>query len=145
MVREFHEHIGAEIAINPRLLPCNAEAARDEALAMLLLSLDMKQKAIENDDLLLKRLAMAIEETSEWLDAHAVGDLAKAADAWADRAYVLMGDAVAAGLPAAELFAEIHRSNMSKDAANDEDGKGQKREGYSAPDVGGVLRRPTTD
>ncbi len=61
-----------------------------------------------------ERLALALEELAEWAAAHANQDLVAAADAWADRAYVLMGDAVACGLPAQELFEEVHRSNMTK-------------------------------
>jgi predicted HAD superfamily Cof-like phosphohydrolase len=53
---------------------------------------------------------MAIEEFIEWLQAHVDDDLIAAADAWADRSYVLVGDVVAAGLPAAELHSEVHRS-----------------------------------
>ncbi len=53
-----------------------------------------------------------------------------AADAWADRAYVLFGDAVAAGLPAAELFAEVHRSNMTKEPDSAGTGKAVKRPAY---------------
>ncbi|MGM0488023.1 MAG: phosphoribosyl-ATP diphosphatase, partial [Planctomycetota bacterium] len=67
------------------------------------------------------------------------GDLVGAADAWADRAYVLFGDAVASGLPAGELFAEVHRSNMSKDLVADGTGKATKGTNYRPPNLVSIL------
>ena len=105
-VRDFHLGTGAPIAERPRLLPGDRLAA--ETLAGQLSSLKSSINTA-GGGMLVQRAAMAIEELAEWLLAHANGDLVAAADAWADRAYVLFGDAVAAGLPAAELFAEVHR------------------------------------
>jgi hypothetical protein len=45
------------------------------------------------------RTCLLLEELAEWLSAHARRDLVATADAWADRTWVLFGDA--AGLPAA--------------------------------------------
>ena len=99
-VRDFHRGTGASIAEHPRLLPGDRLAA--ETLAGQLSAIK-SGITVADDDVLLQRAAMAIEELAEWLLAHANGDLVAAADAWADRAYVLFGDAVAAELPTRTL------------------------------------------
>jgi len=81
-----------------------------------------------------------LEELAEWIQAHANDNLVAAADAWADRAYVLFGDAVAAGLPAATLFAEVHRSNLTKEPVASGSGKARKAPGYTPPDLRTILR-----
>lgn len=73
------------------------------------------------------------------LSAHAEGNLIAAADAWADRAYVLFGDAVATGLPTSRLFAEIHRSNMTKEPDPNGTGKAVKGPAYQQPNVQNAL------
>ena len=135
-VRAFHERTASPIADRPRLLPDGKVGA--EALARQLLAIKANIHA-NDDNLLLQRAAMAIEELAKWLQAHARGDLVAAADAWADRAYVLFGDAVAAGLPAAALFAEVHRSNMTKEPVAGGSGKARKGFGYSPPDLETIL------
>ena len=97
----------------------------------------------DSDELLLSRTAMAIEELAEWLTAHSDGDLVAAADAWADRAYVLFGDAVATELPAEKLFAEVHRSNMSKEPDSAGSGKAIKGASYNPPRIADVLKDAT--
>jgi len=135
-VRAFHERTASPIADRPRLLPGGKVGA--EVLARQLLAIKAEIRA-DGDNLLLQRAAMAIEELAEWLQAHAEGNLVAAADAWADRAYVLFGDAVAAGLPAAPLFTEVHRSNMTKEPVAGESGKARKGPGYTPPDLAAIL------
>ena len=138
MVRRFHCHIGASVADKPQLLPCHTIAARWLALQIEKLSRTAADGA--GDDVLLSRVALALEELAEWLQAHADRDLTAAADAWADRAYVLFGDAVATGLPIESLFAEVHRSNMTKQyGVRTGTGKAYRGPGYRAPDVQHVL------
>lgn len=134
-VRAFHERTASPIADGPRLLPGGKVGA--EALARQLLAIKAGIRA--DGDQLLQRAAMAIEELAEWLQAHAKGDLVAAADAWADRAFVLFGDAVAAGLPAAALFAEVHRSNMTKEPVAGGSGKARKGPCYTPPDLAAIL------
>ena len=136
-VRDFHEGTGAPVAEKPRLLPGDREAAADLAQQLAVLKSGI---AADDGDVLLQRAAMVIEELAEWLTAHATGDLVAAADAWADRAYVLFGDAVTAGLPAASLFAEVHRSNMTKEPVAGETGKARKGDGYSQPELEKILQ-----
>lgn len=80
------------------------------------------------------RVKLISEEFTEYQDAVAAGDLALIADAVADLAYVVVGTAVAHGLVRfGDIFAEVHRSNMSKLG---EDGKPIRR------DDGKVLKGP---
>jgi predicted HAD superfamily Cof-like phosphohydrolase len=140
-VGQFHRHIGAPVADRPALI-------RGDPNHVALLGTDLLKLSLAANDLggqgggpLLARLTFALEELAEWLFARARGDLAAAADAWADRLYVLLGDAVAAGLPAAALFAEIHSSNMTKEALSTSwQGKGLKGAGFRPPDVRRVLK-----
>lgn len=70
-------------------------------------------------------------------------DTVEVADALADIDYVVQGAALVFGLPHDEVFAEVHRSNMAKlvngEVIRREDGKILKPEGWTPPDVAGVL------
>ena len=114
LVTKFHKRIGAPVAASPDLLRCEAAAAARFAADINSLSKKVADAADGTKDLLLSRTAMDLEELGEWLAAHAESDLAAAGDALADRTYMLVGDAVATGLPLDKLFAEVHRSNMNK-------------------------------
>ncbi len=83
----------------------------------------------------------AIEELYEWAKAHAESDLVEAADAWADRCYVLFGDAIASGIPAEAIFNEVHRSNMTKSAPSDLHGKGFKNPHFERPLLEPILKK----
>ena len=139
-VRAFHQHIGAPTADALRLLPCDRNMTAMFAAKVLELSWASANFGATHDDLLILRLGILLEEVAEWLFAHIRGDLVAAADAWADQLYVLLGDAVTAGLPAEELFAEVHASNMTKDAGKlCRPGKRIKGPNYRPPDIWGVL------
>ena len=138
MVRQFHQHIGAPIADKPQLLPGKPIQA-DFIGARIALLGRLAKRGADNDPFL-ERLSLALEELAEWAMAHAKEDLTAAADAWADRAYVLMGDAVACGLPAQELFEEVHRSNMTKQfGVRTGLGKAYRGTGYEPPRIGEIL------
>jgi len=138
-VVDFHKALGAEIAPRPTLLPCNVAVA--EPIARELGALANRCSEIGLDrGLLFSRLAMSLEELAEWVEAHAAGDLVAAADAWGDRQYVLLGDAVAAGLPAQQIFEEVHQSNMTKVARpRDSTGKARKDERFEPPSLARIL------
>lgn len=87
----------------------------------------------------LTRVEFVEEEARELREAVVAGSVVAAADALADLLYVTYGAALHFGIPIEAVFAEVHRSNMTKDAAGD--GKAIKGAGYSAPDVSGVLNR----
>jgi len=60
------------------------------------------------------RVRLILEETAELLLALARRDTVEVADALADLEYVVVGTAVQFGIPHDRVFAEVHRSNMSK-------------------------------
>jgi len=138
MVRRFHRHIGAPIVAKPQLLPGTPKEA--DFLAARIENLGRLARRSADNDPFLERLALALEELAEWAAAHAKRDLVAAADAWADRAYVLVGDAVACGLPAQELFGEVHRSNMTKQfGVRTGLGKAYRGTQYEPPKIRAVL------
>ncbi len=91
------------------------------------------------------RTLLIEEELAEFRNAGEAEDLVGMADALADLLYVVYGAAVEAGIDLEPIFAEIHRSNMSKgDAARcprRPDGKVLKGPGYEPPRVREVLAR----
>src|SRR5438067_130975 len=99
-VADFHRAIGARVGDKPGLLHGSRATAGTIAAELRKVESRCRKLAASNDEFLL-RLAMAIEELAEWCEAHSSSDLIAAADAWGDRLYVLLGDAVATGLPGA--------------------------------------------
>ena len=97
----------------------------------------------DGDELML-RLCLALEELTEWIEAHLTQDLVAAADAWGDRLYVLLGDAVSSGIPAQDVFDEIHRSNMTKQNDSSYKGKAIKGTSFRRPQLEDVVRRAST-
>ena len=138
LVHQFHQHIGAPIADKPQLLPCKPREA--DFIGARIANLGRLARRGADNDPFLERLALALEELAEWAMAHVNQDLVAAADAWADRAYVLFGDAVACGLPAQELFEEVHRSNMTKQyGVRTGVGKAYRGTGYEPPRIAEIL------
>ena len=84
------------------------------------------------------RMDLLDEEVSELHEAVEKGDVVKIADAIADIAYVAVGTAVAYGIPFDAVFAEVHRSNMTK-VNTPAEAKLVKGPGYEPPDIAGVL------
>ena len=91
------------------------------------------------------RVKLLREEFLEYLDGESFNDLVEVADALADIIYIACGTAVSYGIPLDDIFAEVHRSNMAKlvdgKVIRREDGKIQKPEGWTAPDIEGVLEK----
>jgi len=84
------------------------------------------------------RMALLDEEVEELREAIAEGDIVKIADALGDIEHVTRGTAVAYGIPSDAVFAEIFRSNMTKDNSPAE-GKLVKGPGYEEPQIARVL------
>ena len=89
---------------------------------------------------------MLAEELEEYRQACRDGDPIAVADALADQLYVLLGTFISHGMHpiAANLFDEVHRSNMSKMGPDGRptlraDGKVTKGPNFSPPDFGAVL------
>jgi predicted HAD superfamily Cof-like phosphohydrolase len=70
-------------------------------------------------------------------------DLVETADALADLLYVVLGTAVACGIDLGPVFAEVHRSNLSKfiDGHRREDGKWCKGPSYSPANLRPIIER----
>ncbi len=137
-VTDFHQQVNASIAEKPRLLRGPTDTA-ETAAKHLRQALDKISSIQGADNELCLRLALALEELCEWVEAHAQSDLTAAADAWGDRCYVLLGDAVSAGLPVEEIFWEVHRSNMTKMGASAQTGKGIKSSDFDPPNLSTIL------
>lgn len=106
---------------------------------------DEPEHNIGEDDFLLRHRLMH-EENEEYLEAAKEGDLVEIADALGDMMYILYGTICKHGLQhrIADIFDEIHRSNMSKlDAEGNpiyrEDGKVMKGENYFKPNIAKFL------
>jgi len=143
-VTDFHRKIGETVSQSPKLLDHNADLDRDLARS-LRQTVDSFNRHGNPKTQLTRRALMAVEELAEWIEAHNEDDLTAAADAWADRMTVLLGDALATGMPAEPLLDEVHRSNMTKVAANAQTGKGTKSETYSPPDLKRILQTASAD
>jgi len=91
------------------------------------------------------RIKLLDEEVFEYTDAEYADDLVEIADALADIIYIACGTAVSYGIPLDDVFAEVNRSNMAKlvdgKVIRRADGKVQKPEGWTAPDIKGVLEK----
>ena len=88
------------------------------------------------------RVRLIQEEADELAQAVAEGDLAEMVDALCDLLYVTYGAAVDLGVDLQPFFAAVHRSNMAKvGGRRREDGKWLKPEGWTPPDVAGLLAR----
>jgi predicted HAD superfamily Cof-like phosphohydrolase len=104
---------------------------------------DYKQLTQEEYEL---RHRLLEEENNEYLEACGHDDLVGIADALGDQLYIIYGTILKHGLQdrIEEVFAEIHRSNMSKLDENGkpilrEDGKILKGKNYFKPDIIKVL------
>jgi predicted HAD superfamily Cof-like phosphohydrolase len=96
------------------------------------------------------RCALIEEEAAELRDALAAGDIVEVADAIVDLLYVVYGAGVTFGIPVEAVFAEVHRSNMTKLGPDGApiyraDGKVLKGPQYEPPDILGVLERFAPD
>jgi predicted HAD superfamily Cof-like phosphohydrolase len=68
-------------------------------------------------------------------------DLVLIADGLADVAYLLIRTALCYGIPLDEVFAEVHRSNMTKDGSRRDDGKILKGDKFEPPRIKEILDR----
>lgn len=93
------------------------------------------------------RISLIEEEVKETIKAIKDGDLTEIADGICDSIYVLLGTAWEYGLGPKmnELFAEVHRSNMSKlhdgKVVKREDGKVLKGPNYSPADLHSIINK----
>lgn len=114
MVLDFHKKYGGEYSDLPKML---SEKAK------------------------LRRIRLIIEEASEFIDAANKSDMVGMCDALTDLLYVTYGSFCELGVDAEPIFAEIQRSNMTKDGGGkDGGGKIMKGPNYSPPSLSSVLK-----
>ena len=138
LVREFHCKIGETVTYSPTLLQHDAKVDGDVARSLRQIVESFNHSDISRTQLT-RRTLMAIEELAEWIEAHIAGNIVEAADAIGDRLYVLLGDAVATGLPVERVFEEVHCSNMTKFCSDNVTGKGKKLQGYLRPNLEAIV------
>lgn len=114
MVQEFHQKYGAPVQRIPT-------------------QISVKDR--------MRRARLIFSEAAEFLEAADTDDFVEMVDALADILVVTYGAAVEMGVDLEPVFAEVHRSNMSKDGGKDAGGKILKGPGFSPPDIRGELRR----
>ncbi|NBO99565.1 MAG: hypothetical protein EBU90_05490 [Proteobacteria bacterium] len=92
------------------------------------------------------RFLLMKEENEEYMEAASKEDPVEIADALGDMLYILLGTAIEHGMQdyLADVFHEIHRSNMSKMDENGkpilrEDGKILKGPNYFRPNIKQIL------
>jgi len=95
-------------------------------------------------ELAMRRFWLMSSEVNEYMEAAAAGDLVKVADAIGDILYTVLGTAVVHGIDAQAVFAEVHRSNMTKSKLDPVTRKGGKGEGFEPPNIAAVLLRKKT-
>jgi predicted HAD superfamily Cof-like phosphohydrolase len=83
----------------------------------------------------LRRARLISGEAAEFLEAADKGDFVEMVDALADILVVTYGAAIEMGVDLEPVFAEVHRSNMSKNGGKDAGGKILKGPGFSPPDI----------
>lgn len=124
------EYAVKQFMVKHRLPYRDAPGQIDEDVALLRLRLMMEE---------LGEVAVAMHELDNCNSSNLEEGLAKLADGLADLLYVVVGTGVAYGLPVNEVFAEVHRSNMTKTTLDDQR-KGGKGEGFRAPDLLTIVR-----
>lgn len=125
-VLSFHIAAGVPYHFTPRLPPDEEFALRDNLLA----------EEREEYDEAIDSLEFA---PKEYLDQH----LAFVAKEIVDEIVILLGTAATLGLPMAEVWRRVHRSNMAKvrgGVRRRGDGKILKPDGWEPPDVLGAIR-----
>ena len=103
--------------------------------------------ALPDDETRKLRMSLLHEEYLEYLEGEATNDLVAVSDGLADMIVIIAGTAHAYGIPLAEIWREVHRTNMAKaDPITGklivrEDGKVLKPKGWTSPDVAGIIER----
>ena len=98
---------------------------------------------VPNQDMANLCHALILEESTETMNALVFSDrdLVEIADGLADLLYVTLYAANACGLDLEPIFAEVHRSNLTKKGGEKRaDGKALKPPWYEPPNLGPILR-----
>ena len=138
MVTEFHLRFGFPVRACHLSVAPQWESARSMSQALSLIRVAEKElKSCVKRDVRVDRAQLMVEELAEFVEAERDGDAIKTADAVADLCYVVVGTAVALGLPLERLVQEVHRSNMTKEM--DGQFKPAKGASFSPPAIARIL------
>ena len=85
------------------------------------------------------RKSLITEEYKELMRAMDAQDAVEIADQLADLTYVILGTAVAYGIDLDRVFAEVHRSNMTKVPPGKHNSKPLKGVNYERPQIAQIL------
>ena len=100
---------------------------------------------IPNSAVVILREKLIQEELDELKASFQEENIVEVADAIADLLYVVYGAGAACGLPVDEIFAEVHRSNMTKfpngKVLKNEYGKIIKPDTYEQPNLGKIINQ----
>jgi len=105
----------------------------------------LDKPAFPAENRIVLRVRLLKEEVLETFDAIEARDLVEVADGIADIIYVAIGMAVEFGIPLADVWDEVQRSNMAKinpktgKADKRADGKVIKPEGWTPPDIASII------
>jgi len=86
------------------------------------------------------RVRLIQEEWNELRNAMYTADKTLIADGLADLLYVVFGTALSYGIPMDEIFAEVHRSNMTK-STEKINGKTVKGDSFEPPQLESLLKQ----
>ena len=95
--------------------------------------------AMPTDDRAVLRIRLMMGELSELIEAMQLGDYVGIAKELADVLYTVYGTGVEYGIPVDRVFAEVHRSNMTKSRSLDRGGKLLKGPHYEEADLEDIL------
>lgn len=94
-----------------------------------------------DDKTLMLRARLICEESVEFLSSASKGDYIEMVDALCDILYVVYGTGVSLGVDLEPIFAEVQRSNMTKDGGGqDSGGKVIKGPNFNPPDIAKKLK-----
>jgi predicted HAD superfamily Cof-like phosphohydrolase len=150
MVAEFHGRFGFPVCVpfRPEGMSFEENLNVLEKVSNIANILAKWSAAVESEAVRLQKLGderlyrchLMTEELAEAMTALAKSDAVLLADGLGDLKYVVDGTGVTFGIPLDEVFAEIHRSNMTKQprkpGAERMRDKGPK---YSPPDIAKVI------
>lgn len=133
LVEEFHSETNSTVGLYPRLtdLELRAKLILEEAVETVAAMGFHATGDIRTPD---------GERVTTFEKTHRDPDFIAGIDGLCDLLYVTFGTAVAWGIDLDPFFEEVHRANMTKLAGpKREDGKQLKPEGWTPPDIEGLL------
>lgn len=103
------------------------------------LRIKLIEEEVNKELLPLLYLYQNTDQAKDWSTEAEKGLLTQIADGIADSIYVLVGTAVAFGIPIDLVFEEVHRSNMTKSIQKNEYGKTVKGLDWEPPKIREII------